>query len=163
MAGRPGGNPNIREISKKSTGPKTEMGKLKVSMNAAKTLDQAKGLDKAIEETGIKFKKTGEAVALKKMFLSWFKTKSGKELTEIEKLEEVITILEADSTARVMRKLEKGLPLDSSDLKEIRLLKECLTASHELKFGKKNINLSASYNDIREMMFGEKNDNTGSQ
>ena len=61
---------------------------------------------------------------------------------------------------RVMGKLEKGIPLDEEDVKLIRLLKDCLSTSHELKFGKKQLNLHASYDDIRQMMF---NDNSRSK
>lgn len=155
MAGRPGGNPNILEISKKSTGPTSEIGKLKVSMNAVKSGGDSKVLDKILKEAGITFKKASEAISLKKLFISWFKSLSGKELTEIDKLDEVITILEADTANRVMGKIAKGIPLDEDDVKLIRLLKDCLSTSHELKFGKKQLNVHASYNDIRQMMFDD--------
>lgn len=155
MAGRPGGNPNILEISKKSTGPTSDIGKLKVSMNSVKSGGDSKVLDKIIKEAGITFKKASEAISLKKLFISWFKSLSGKELTEIDKLDEVITILEADTANRVMGKIAKGIPLDEDDVKLIRLLKDCLSTSHELKFGKKQLNVHASYNDIRQMMFDD--------
>lgn len=155
MAGRPGGNPNILEISKKSTGPTSDIGKLKVSMNSVKSCGDSKVLDKILKEAGITFKKASEAISLKKLFISWFKSLSGKELTEIDKLDEVITILEADTANRVMGKIAKGIPLDEDDVKLIRLLKDCLSTSHELKFGKKQVNIHGDFDDIRKLMFGE--------
>ncbi|HEC64116.1 MAG TPA: hypothetical protein ENI23_02345 [bacterium] len=162
MAGtRRSGNPNIIEDTKgKKTGPKTTWGKLRVSMNPSKTLDQSKELDKAIEETGIKFDKVSSAIALKQMFLAWLKSKTGKELTEIERLDEVISLLESDVATRAMSKLEEGIPLSDKDIKTMKLLKEALEASHKMKYGTKQFNVNADYQDIRALMFGDKSDNT---
>ncbi len=150
------GNPNIVQDTKgKQTGPKTAIGKLKASMKGLKSGARSKELDKVLEEVGFKFEKTSEALSLKKVFITWWKSKSGEELTAIDKLEEVINLLEADTTVRVMKKLEKGTPLDEDDAKLIRLLKDCLSTSHEMKFGKKQLNVHASYDDIRKMMFDD--------
>ena len=150
------GNPNVIEDTKgKQTGPKTPGGKLKCSMNPSKSLAQSKEIDEALEELGIKFKKTSEALSLKKVFREWFLAKTGKELTEIDKLGELINILEADTAVRTMDKLERGIPLDDSDLKLIKLLKETLEASHKLKFGDKHLHAHVGYDDIRKMMFDD--------
>ncbi len=150
------GNPNIiQDLEGKRTGPKTETGKLKTAMRGLQNGARSKKLDKVLEELGFKFKKTSEAITLKKSFITWWKSKTGKELSAIDKLEEVITLLEADTSVRVMKKLEKGIPLDEDDVKIIRLLKDCLSTVHELKFGKKQLNVHASYDDIRKMMFDD--------
>ena len=150
------GNPNVIDDTKnKQTGPKTEIGKVKNSLNAVRSGATSKLLDEAIELVGIKFKKASEALAVKTVFAAWWKSKSGEDLTEIAKLDQVIQILDSDMSIRAMGKLEKGIPLDEDDIKLIRLLKDCLSTSHELKFGKKNLNVHANYDDIRKMMFDD--------
>ena len=148
------GNPNIlADLEGKRTGPKTPGGKARVAMNASKSLSTPGEIDKALAELGITFKKAGEALEIKKLFKSWYLAKTGKELTEIEKLDEVIKILETDATMRVMGKLDKGIPLSDRDIRLIRLLKETLETSHKLKFGDKHLHAHVGYEDIRQMMF----------
>ncbi len=160
MAGRPGGNPNILEISKKSTGPTSEIGKFKSSLNTTKlkipdnlNRNGDSLLTKMMKEAGVDFSKADKAMEQRNLFVIWAKSKSVKELTEIVRLEQIIQILDTDVSMRAMRKLEKGIPLDEDDVKIIRLLKDCLSTSHELKFGTKKLNVNASYEDIRQMMF----------
>ena len=161
MLGRPGGNPDIMEISKKSTGPTSEMGKLKSSMNSMKHKKQGTYLNqlgdsritKMMKEAGVDFSKLDSALKQKNIFMIWLKSKSTEELTEINRLDQIIQLLDSDMSMRVMRKLEKGLPLDDDDVKLIRLLKDCLSTSHELKFGTKRVNIHGDFDDIRKMMF----------
>ncbi len=148
------GNPNIGEISKeKSTGPKTVGGKLRVSMNASKNLERSKDVDLAMEELGLKFSKASDSLDLKRQFQKWFISKTGKELTEIAKLEELINFYETDTSMRVVQKLKDGVPLDDSDLKALKQHKEALEALHKLKFGTKSLNIHGDFDDIRKMMF----------
>ena len=150
------GNPNIKEDTKgKSTGPISLGGKLKVSMNASKNLEQSKEIDVVLKELGIKFKKTSEALTLKKSFRDWFISKTGKDLTEIDRLGELINILESDVAVRTMKKLEEGIPLNDEDVRIIKLLKETLETSHKLKFGDKHLHAHVGYDDIRKMMFDD--------
>ncbi|KKM60924.1 hypothetical protein LCGC14_1536920 [marine sediment metagenome] len=165
MAGTPrSGNPNIIEDTKgKQTGPKTEIGKFKASINAAKwskaIIKDQNGkkslITKMMEEAGIDFSKVEDALEKQNLFTIWAKSKSTKDLTEIQRLDTVIRILESDTAVRAMDKLEKGLPLDDSDLKLIKLLKESLESSHRMKFGDKHLHAHASYDDIRKMMFDD--------
>ncbi len=157
------GNPNIIEDTKgKQTGPKTELGKLKSSMNLTRKYSgaalQISKNDKVInmmKDIGIKFANIKEAVELKDMFVAWFNSRTTKEITEINMLEQVNRILESEMSSRVMWKLRDGLPLTDEDMKLIRLLKDCLESAHHLKFGTKNLNVHASYDDIRKMMFDD--------
>ncbi len=152
------GNPNIIEDTKgKHTGPKTEMGKLKVSLNSLKNLNKLGKSDfkQLMEEAGVDFSKTEEAIEKVNIFKALISSKESKELTEIKRLEGMIQILNTDMSVRLMKKLEKEIPVDESDIKLIRLLKDCLSTSHEMKFGKKQLNVNASYKDIREMMFDD--------
>ncbi|KKN19164.1 hypothetical protein LCGC14_0948500 [marine sediment metagenome] len=150
------GNPNIiRDTQGKKTGPTTLGGKLKVSLNSSKSLSTSTEINAAMEELGVRFEKTEDALTIKKIFKEWFLSKTGKELTEIDRLGELINILEADTAVRTMDKLEKGIPLDDSDLKLIKLLKETLEATHKLKFGTKQVNIHGDFDDIRKMMFDD--------
>ncbi len=157
MPGTPhSGNPNIIEDTKgKQTGPKTPGGKLRCSLNPSKNLEQSKEIDKAMEELGLKFSKASQALELKKEFKKWFISKTGKELTAIAKLEELINFYETDTAMRVVTKLKEGVPLDDSDLKALKQHKEALEAIHKLKFGTKQINIHGDFDDIRKLMFGE--------
>ncbi len=152
------GNPNIGEISKeKSTGPKTPGGKLKTSMNASKSLATSQEIKQALIEMGIEvdFKKAEDSLTILNSFKSWFTSVSGEELTEIAHLDEIIKILKTDTAIRSMAKLNKGIPLDDSDLKLIKLLKETLESTHKLKFGDKHLHAHVGYDDIRKMMFDD--------
>ena len=157
MVGTPrSGNPNIIEDTKdKKTGPKTPGGKLKCSMNASKNLEQSKEVDLAMEELGLKFSKASEALELKKEFKKWFDSKTGKELTEIAKLEELINFYETDTAMRIVEKMREGTLLNDIDLKVLKQHKEALESLHKLKFGTKQVNIHGDFDDIRKLMFGE--------
>lgn len=141
----PKGNPNIGEISKKtSTGPKSEEGKLRIqaSHNRGKELEN-------------KFKKAGLSMEAYKLFSFFVRSHQTKGLQEITRLEDVIGVLETDFSMRALSKIEQGLPLDPDDIKQIKLLKESLVDLHKMKYGEKRLNVNASYQDIQNMMFGE--------
>ena len=164
------GNPNIIEDTLgKQTGPVSEIGKLKISVNPIKHFKKGSSMNqlgtsrvtKLMESAGIDFSKAGDAIEKRNLFIIWLKGKTTQELTEIARLDGIIEILETDMTMRVMKKLEKGVALTDADVRLIRLLKDCIASVNEMKFGKKNININASYDDIRKLMFGEeKSENT---
>ncbi len=150
------GNPNIIEDTKgKQTGPKTPGGKLRCALNYSTSLATSKEIDKAMVELGIKFETAEKALTLKEEFKQWFLSKTGKQLTEIAKLEEIINFYETDTAMRVVKKLKDGVPLDDSDLKALKQHKEALEALHKLKFGTKQVNIHGDFDDIRKLMFGE--------
>lgn len=152
------GNPNIIEDTYgKQTGYKTEAGKLATSVSKMTPYSKmfTTEINGVIKNGDITFKKTEEAISLKKMFLSWIKSRSGKELSEINRLENLITMLEADSTVRIMNKLKNGIPLNPSDIRALRLLKESLESCHKMKFGDKHLHAHIGYEDIRQLMFPE--------
>ena len=156
------GNPNIREISKKSTGPKTDLGKLKCAVGIRKhrnpkmmRIDQ-KGetqITRMMKKAKIKFSVLGKAIEARNMFEIWVRGKTMKELTEIQRMDSIIQILDTDMSQRVMEKLEMGISLEEDDIKLIRLLKETLESNHKMKFGEKRLNVNADYKDIRDLMF----------
>ena len=155
------GNPNIIEDTKgKQTGPKTAGGKLRCTLNYSTSLATSKEIGQAMIELGIKFEKADEALTLKEEFKQWFLSRTGKQLTDIAKLEEIINFYETDTSMRIVKKLKEGVPLDDSDLKVLKQHKEALEALHKLKFGDKHLHAHVGYEDIRQMMF---DDNSRSQ
>ncbi len=137
--------------------PKTEMAKLKKCLskrgdNPVKPLRNTK-IMKLMEEAGVDFSDLERCRKIRNIFEIWLRSKSDEELTEIQRFEGVLHILENDMTVRSMRKLEQNRILDEDDIKLIHLYKDALAASHELKFGKKKINVNASIKDLRDLMF----------
>ena len=157
----PVGNPNIEEAYNKSTGPKTDIGKLKCSAGRIKKFTMNTHLTKGsqlwelMEKVKLKYAVMSDALDAMDLFISWLNSRSTKEVTEIHKLEKIIQILNGEMAKRVMWKLEGEQPLGDDDLKVIKLLKECITDVHQLKFGTKSLHVTASYDDIRQMMFNE--------
>ncbi len=158
------GNPNIlADLEGKRTGPKTEIGKLKTSLNAVKHSGTASTLNQhgdsqittMMKEAGVDFSKVEDAIEKRNLFTIFIKSKSTEELTEIQRLDTIIQILESDIAVRTMKKLEDGTPLDDEDVRIIKLLKETLETSHKLKFGDKHLHAHVGYDDIRKMMFDD--------
>ncbi len=158
------GNPNVVEDTKdKQTGPKTEIGKLKCSLNPIKHTGNASQLNQhndskitqMMKKAGVDFSKVEDAIEKRNLFTIFIKSKSTEELTEIQRLDTVIQILESDIAVRAMKKLEEGNPLSDEDVRIIKLLKETLEASHKLKFGDKHLHAHVGYDDIRQMMFDD--------
>ena len=151
------GNPHIGEISKThSTGPKTEIGKIKSSMNLNNS-----AIDKMINDTHLDFGDLEESLKKRNAFELWLASKGGKELDYIATMDRIIRPLDAKVTMKIMEKIERKKDLNKDDVMIIRNLMDAIAMAHKMKFGDKRVNLHASYNDIREMMMGkkEKNDN----
>ncbi len=158
------GNPNIlSDLEGKRTGPKTEIGKLKISLNAVKHIGTAaesnqhgdSKITQMMKKAGVDFSKVESAIEKRNLFTIFIKSKSTEELTEIQRLDTVIHILESDIAVRVMKKLEKGIALSDEDGRIIKLLKETLEANHKMKYGTKQVNIHGDFDDIRKLMFGE--------
>jgi len=141
MAGR--GNPRILEIQKLTRGPSTDLGKLVVSA--------IRYNGKALQK---KFEKAGLSLDAFKAFQFFIRTQQTKGLNEITRMEDLINLLESDLAMRAMLKIEKGVALDQEDIKQIRVLKEAIVDLHKMKYGEKTLNVTASYRDIQDMMFG---------
>jgi len=118
------GNPRILEIQKLTRGPSTDLGKLVVSA--------IRYNGKALQK---KFEKAGLSLDAFKAFQFFIRTQQTKGL-------------------RAMLKIEKGVALDQEDIKQIRVLKEAIVDLHKMKYGEKTLNVTASYRDIQDMMFG---------
>lgn len=159
---RPIGNPNIANTP--NPGPTTPVGKLVNSINkfknkpvgtqaiinpdsmAAKVVD----FDKSTPEA------TKKSLEAYHNFVDWaLKRKHPtRDLTEIAKLEGLMSMMEAN-LARALERLGKGEALSDKDRKDMFLMKDTLKDIHEMKYGRKQVNLNTSYKDIRDAMFEE--------
>ena len=113
--GRQGGNPDIRNVIR--TGPKTEIGRARIGLNALKTHEDA------TEDYN--------------EFILWIKKKTGKEIREIIELEELYTVLKTDFISRSLDKILDGKPLSIIELQEIKLLRDTLEVLNKVKYGTK--------------------------
>jgi len=143
--------------SKKSTGPKTALGKLRSSMNKVSTggrMNQ-KGnsmFTKLVKKHGLKMDTPMKAVEQMEVFKFMFDQFGTNKLNEIESLLGVIRLLQTDVAVRSMEKITMGIPLDEEDIKSIRLLKESIESSHRMKHGTRINHLHADLKDIRKLM-----------
>jgi len=85
-------------------------------------------------------------------FTYWIKSNSTKQLNEIQKLEGLSCILEAELGNMITNKLGKGISLNSSDMKKIRLNKDILCDLHKLK-NTNRTKVQRDLTDIRDIMF----------
>jgi len=145
---REGGNPDIKDHAHKG-GPKTKIGKLKVSLqpNATPSVD-------SIAAKAVGFDGTKEKLQAYHNFVSFVLGHPIKTLTEIERLEGMMGMMEINFN-KIVERLEKGEELSDKDRKNMFLVKDTLVDIHKLKYGEKKININADLKDIRDLMMQE--------
>lgn len=159
---RPVGNPNIANTP--NPGPTTPVGKLVNSINkyknkpvgtqaiinpdsmAAKVVD----FDKSTPEA------TKRSLEAYHNFVDWALNRKHptKDLTEIAKLEGLMSMMEAN-LAKALERLGKGEALSDKDRKDMFLMKDTLKDIHEMKYGRKQVNVTADLKDIVDIMLEE--------
>ena len=151
---RIGGNPDI--VNTPNTGPKTKIGKLVVSSNPLKYGQSVNSKSVVAQASGWDESNVSQSIRNYHSFVRWAlgRKKPSNELNEIVKLEGLIEVMEVN-LSRVLEKLELGENLTDKDRKDMFLLKDTLVDLHEIKHGKKQLNITASYKDIRDRMFEE--------
>ena len=142
---RPGGNPDIREISKKSTGPTSELGKFRSSLNKFTGHDsnpwRSKRIPKQVTE-----------------LFTWYKalTKDDKEfLFEMKGIYQVLKANLVNSS--FTEKILSGEKLTRTELEQFKLMVDIMDKAHKIKYGEKKININADLKDIRDVMFQDDN------
>ena len=151
--GRVGGNPDI--VNTPNTGPKTKVGKLRNSMHGIKFTSNPKYINPdSMAAKAVGFDKTKEKLQAYHNFVSFVLEQPIKSLTEIERLEGLLAVMETNLN-NTITKLEEGGKLDDKDRKDIFLMKDILVDLSKIKYGEKRINVNASYKDIRDAMFEE--------
>ena len=172
-------NPNLPFEIK--TGPTSEIGKLKVSLNAVKpySLSKQMQLGRSPESKNretllsqlISESKTKETRALIKMLMKdrkfneikrynllvlWLKSQTKKELKVLVELENLYSLLEPSVTTQILDKFIRNEPISKSDIEKAKFLRDTLATIQELKFGKKHVQVNTSFKDIRDFMGFEK-------
>ena len=101
------GNPNIIEDTKgKHTGAKTELGKIRASMNI-----NSSAVDKIINDSGIVFDHAKQALEKRNLFEIFLRSYDCKSLDYIQKADSAIRALDVDLAHKTMTKIEKGKEL----------------------------------------------------
>lgn len=149
------GNPNIGEISKeKSTGPKSTIGKLRCSLHSYNpntphitVVNPDSMAGKAVGFDGSK-----EKLQAYHNFVSFVLDQPIKTLSEIERLEGLLAIMETN-LGEITKRQNEGGGLTDKDRKDMFLVKDTLAELHKIKYGEKRININTDLKDIRDAMF----------
>jgi len=159
-------NKNMNIKNTPNPGPTSKIGKLVSSINKFKNQpphdasntqinpdSMAAQLVKFDDSTPEALKKSVEAYH---NFVNWALNRDSptKELSEIAKLEGMLTIMEAQ-LSKALERLAKGKETTDKDRKDLFLMKDTLVSIHEMKYGKKQLNVNTSYKDFRDLMFDE--------
>ncbi len=130
------GNPNILEVSKHSTGPKTELGKFmrKVKLIAPQNIPH--GMQELYD---------------------WYKGFNTKEVKTMLELNNIYNHLKTEMVECAAKRKLSGEGYTSKDLAMYKLIKETLVDIHKLIHGeKKTVKHEVTIDDIRNAMFSEK-------
>lgn len=131
------GNPNIRELIK--TGPTTEIGKFKITLNALKDGKRSRIPPELME------------------LYNWYKSLDRNEIDELIELKNMSFILKQVTMPAILQKLLNNEQLSKKELDAIRLWKETIVDLHKLKYGdKKVIESKITYEDVRKQIFSDK-------
>ena len=149
------GNPNIANTP--NTGPKTPIGKLVNSMHSVNVNNNFAEInpDGAAAKI-VKFdeSKINESLKNYHSFVAWALNRPSptKELSEIAKLEGMLYILEVQ-VSKALEREKDGNELTDKDRKDLFLMKDTLKDIHEMKYGKKQLNINGDLKDIMDTMF----------
>ena len=152
------GNPNFVKgnVFAKLGGPKTKTGKLVSTMNTIKPTTIANPESMVAKASGWDNSNISQSIRNYHSFVRWAldRKNPSNELSEIVKLEGMLEVMEVN-LSKVLEKLEEGKTMTDKDRKDMFLMKDTLVDLHELKYGKKQLNINASYKDLRDVMFEE--------
>ena len=175
MITNPKGNPNMSKVGKIShhnTGPASELGKLKVSLNSVKYPSVIK-LDNGLIKKNPKSKRKGlskvEKILVKNnidpqdpnylkyfdSFTLWLKTHNVKELKEEFVLMAMTQDMLSEHSIRTQERIESGnRPMTDGERNTAKLIKDFLTESHKMKYGSKfTFEKKIDMKDIRRALF----------
>ncbi len=148
------GNPNIANTP--NIGPKTVIGKLRNSLHAVKSsqphITQVNKNSLAAKAVG--FDGTKEKLQAYHNFVSFVLGQPIKSLSEIQRLEGLLAIMETN-LGEIIKRQNEGKPLTDKDRKDMFLVKDTLAELHKIKYGEKRININTDLKDIRDAMFEE--------
>ncbi len=127
------------------TGPKTEAGKFRVSLNAWKggthnpTNEYVSRIPKEVQE-----------------LYSWFKELTGEEREFLFEMKGMYGALKGNLiNGKFPEKVISGEPLSKTELEQFKLLVDLLDRAHKMKYGEKKVNIHADLKDIRDAMFND--------
>lgn len=132
-------------------GPKTEIGRLRQTAGKIKPNTPINPDTLLAKASGYnKIEKNLEAYY---RFVSFINKTPTKTLTEIKRLESVLSVLEANLPT-ILEKVEEGKEIRENERKNLSLMKDIIVELNKIKYGEKHVNIHADLKDIRDAMFG---------
>lgn len=147
-------DPEIWKLAKNQTGPKTEMGKLKVSQNAKKHSGRAlqRSKDSLLMQQMTQAGAAGQ-LGNYNAFVVWLRSYKSKDLQEILELENLHHLLKGDLVVAFMSRTNKDEEFSKSDLQKFKLLKDILIALLKIRNGGK-VDTKIKYKSIQDLILG---------
>lgn len=151
-------NPEIWKLAKNQTGPKTALGKLKVSQNAKK--HSGKALQRSKDSLLMQqMAQTGEVAGLEdhNAYVTWLRSFRTRQLQEVVELENLHHLLKGEIIQSIEPKINNSEEFSKLDLLRFKLLQEILISLHKVKSGERHTNSrnNTAYNSLQEMLFGK--------
>ena len=141
-------NPNpIIHINKNlaneiKTGPTSEIGKFRTSLNAVRGNKSNKAMDIPVEIRDL---------------YNWAKQFDTKELNELLEMKNIYFVLQNAQLPELVKKAQNNEPLSKKDIDALRLMADINVNSHKMKYGdKKVIDHHVTVDDIRNQMRSDK-------
>ena len=97
------------------------------------------------------------------LLMNFIKSRKGTELVEIIELENMLRLLKGDEQRKIWMKIATNEDLTNGELKMLSLIKDLIVDLHKLKYGEKRVNINTDFKDIREMMFGARAGDNGTE
>ena len=124
------------------TGPTSEIGKFRTSLNAVR---------------GNKTNKYNNIPPKIRELYNFFKQYNSEEINHLMQFKKLIQLFEEISFPAMVERMEKGQVPNKREMDMLRLLKESYVDVHKLEFGdKKVIEHQVSVHDLRKQMFSDK-------
>ena len=126
----------------KQTGPKTKIGKFRMSLNAVRGNKSNKYMDIPEEIRDL---------------YNWAKQYDTKELNELIELKNIYFVIQNAQIPEILKKALNNESLSKKDIDALRLMADINVSSHKLKYGdKKTVEHHVNVDDIRKQMMSDK-------
>ena len=149
----PIGNPNMAQISKeKSTGPKTDLGRIKIGIGKIKKgrVRDKSILNDAMIDAGFNTNDRRSNM-IKVLFSSWMSTKTMKEAKEILKIETTLKMVEQSMLKHLLKKMKKEVQFDTEDMAKLKLIIDSNEKLYKMKHGETKTIKTIDFKDVLDM------------
>jgi len=174
-------HPNMNIKNEPKPGPISKYGKIRASLNHTKPVNELTNQVGGDSEI-VKMMKDGEVHTEAKqllkelmknsphsathrynLFVIWLRSMTGKDLKSVVEMENLFSFVKDRFAFEQLKKIENNEQLNRLDIEKVKVLAEILEKIHNIKYGKKQVNVNVGYDNIREYMGFDDNDNTGNK